>query len=176
MRWEGQIILPNPFLWRYSVGRGVYVVPAFTGLGAPYWDAQARGTITGITRGTLREHIVRASLEGIAYEVCDLVSAMEKDASVKISRLAVDGGASANNFLMQFQSDILNCEVVRPKVVETTALGTAYLAGLNCGYWGSVEEIKRNFKAEKTFLPDMEEGERLRLLEGWQTAVNRAIK
>ncbi|MBD5585710.1 MAG: glycerol kinase GlpK [Clostridia bacterium] len=155
---------------------GVYVVPAFTGLGAPYWDAQARGTITGITRGTSREHIVRASLEGIAYEVCDLVSAMEKDAGVKISRLAVDGGASANNFLMQFQSDVLNCEVVRPKVVETTALGTAYLAGLNCGYWGSVEEIKRNFKAEKTFLPDMEEGERLRLLEGWQTAVKRAIK
>lgn len=154
---------------------GVYVVPAFTGLGAPYWDASVRGTVTGITRGTTKEHIVRASLEGIAYEVCDLVSAMEKDAGVKISRLAVDGGASANDFLMQFQADVLNCEVIRPKVVETTALGTAYLAGLNCGYWGSIEEIRRNFQAEKTFKPDMQEGERIRLLEGWQTAVKRAI-
>lgn len=109
---------------------GVYVVPAFTGLGAPYWDAEARGTITGITRGTTTAHIVRAALEAIAYEVCDLVTAMEKDSGMKLTRLAVDGGACANDFLMQFQSDILSCEAVRPKVAETTALGAAYLAGL----------------------------------------------
>ena len=114
---------------------GVYVVPAFTGLGAPYWDPSARGTVTGITRGTSREHIVRAALEGIAYEVCDLVQAMEKDAGIKITQLAVDGGACKNDFLMQFQADLLDCTAVRPKVAETTALGAAYLAGLNADCW-----------------------------------------
>lgn len=154
---------------------GVYVVPAFTGLGAPYWDAAARGTITGITRGTLREHIVRAALEGIAYEVCDLVAAMEKDAGIKINSLAVDGGACKNGFLMQFQSDVLNCKVIRPKVAETTALGAAYLAGLNAGYWRGLEEIKKNAEAEKVFVPKMEEEERQTLLNGWRAALRQTL-
>lgn len=153
---------------------GVYFVPALTGLGAPYWNASARGTITGITRGTSREHIIRASLEGIAYEVCDLVEAMEKGAGIKITRLAVDGGACKNNFLMQFQSDILNCSAVRPKIEETTALGAAYLAGLNAGYWNGIEEIKKNFEVERVFTPNMGEGERIGLLNGWRDAVKKA--
>ena len=153
---------------------GVYVVPAFTGLGAPYWDSAARGAITGITRGTTQNHIIRASLESIAYQVHDLVEAMEKDAGVKINRLSVDGGASANNFLMDFQSNILNCSVVRPEVVETTALGAAYLAGLNCGYWQSVEEISKNRSIARIFNPSMDEGERLKLLEGWKQAIKKA--
>lgn len=154
---------------------GVYVVPAFTGLGAPYWNATARGTITGITRGTSREHIIRASLEGIAYEVCDLVEAMEKDAGIKITRLAVDGGACKNNFLMQFQSNVLNCTVVRPKIAETTALGAAYLAGLNAGCWSGLEELKKNFEVERVFTPDMSEGDRISLLNGWREAVKKSL-
>ena len=154
---------------------GVYVVPAFTGLGAPYWDARARGTITGITRGTTRGHIVRAALEGIAYEVCDLVSAMQKDADLKIARLAVDGGASNNDFLMQFQSDVLGCKIERPAISETTALGAAYLAGLKVGYWSGLDELKSNAAAGRAFTPAMSEEERLRLLDGWQTAVKRAL-
>lgn len=150
---------------------GVYVVPAFTGLGAPYWDAEARGTITGITRGTTTAHIVRAALEAIAYEVCDLVTAMEKDSGMKLTRLAVDGGACANDFLMQFQSDILSCEAVRPKVAETTALGAAYLAGLCKGVWNGTEEIKQNAAADKIFTPNMPELTRFKLLEGWKNAV-----
>lgn len=150
---------------------GVYVVPAFTGLGAPYWDAEARGTITGITRGTTTAHIVRAALEAIAYEVCDLVTAMEKDSGMKLTRLAVDGGACANDFLMQFQSDILSCEAVRPKVAETTALGAAYLAGLCKGVWNGTEEIKQNSAADKIFTPNMPELTRFKLLEGWKNAV-----
>ncbi len=153
---------------------GVYVVPAFTGLGAPYWDAEARGTITGITRGTTTAHIVRAALEAIAYEVCDLVTAMEKDSGMKLTRLAVDGGACANDFLMQFQSDILNCEAVRPKVAETTALGAAYLAGLCKGVWNGTEEIKQNAAADKIFTPNMPELTRFKLLEGWKNAVLKA--
>ena len=153
---------------------GVYVVPALTGLGAPYWNSSARGTITGITRGTTREHIIRASLEGIAYEVCDLVQAMQKDAGVKIVRLAVDGGACNNNFLMQFQSDILNCTSVRPKIAETTALGAAYLAGLCVGYWHNLDEIKSNFAVEREFVPEMGELERITLLDGWRKAVKKA--
>lgn len=150
---------------------GVYVVPAFTGLGAPYWDAEARGTITGITRGTTTAHIVRAALEAIAYEVCDLVTAMEKDSGMKLTRLAVDGGACANDFLMQFQSDILSCEAVRPRVAETTALGAAYLAGLCKGVWNGTEEIKQNAAADKIFTPNMPELTRFKLLEGWKNAV-----
>lgn len=153
---------------------GVYVVPAFTGLGAPYWDSAARGTITGITRGTTKNHIIRASLEGIAYQVHDIVAAMERDAGVKIAELSVDGGASANNFLMNFQSDILGCSVVRPEVVETTALGAAYLAGLGCGYWQSVEQIRKNRSVERVFNPSMDEAERLKLLSGWKDAVKKA--
>lgn len=153
---------------------GVYVVPAFTGLGAPYWDAEARGIISGITRGTTSSHIIRASLESIAYQVSDLAQAMQRDAGIKITRLAVDGGASQNNFLMGFQADILNCSVVRPEVVETTALGAAYLAGLNCGYWSGVEEIRKNRSIERVFNPAMGEGERIDLLNGWKKAIERA--
>lgn len=153
---------------------GVYIVPAFTGLGAPYWDANARGTITGITRGTSREHIVRAALESIAYRVSDIAGAMERDSGIKITRLAVDGGASANNFLMQFQADILNCETVRPDEVETTALGAAYLAGLCSGYWESIDKLKSNAVGVKTFTPQMDEATRKNLLEGWERAVRKA--
>ncbi|MBD5631655.1 MAG: glycerol kinase GlpK [Clostridia bacterium] len=152
---------------------GVYVVPAFTGLGAPYWDAEARGTIVGITRGTSRAQIIRAALEGIAYEVCDLVQAMEKDAEMNITRLAVDGGASKNEFLMQFQADILNCEAVRPELAETTALGAAYLAGLCCGFWSSTEEIKSLSAQSKIYSPKMTERKRLELLDGWRKAVRQ---
>lgn len=153
---------------------GVYIVPAFTGLGAPYWDSDARGTICGITRGITKNHIIRAALEAIAYQVHDIVAAMERDAGVKIGRLSVDGGASANNFLLGFQADILNCSVVRPEVVETTALGAAYLAGLNCGYWNSSDEIRKNRSIERVFSPTMDEGERLKLLDGWKKAVKKA--
>ena len=153
---------------------GVYVVPAFTGLGAPYWDSDARGTITGITRGTTKNHIIRASLESIAYQVYDIVAAMERDSGVKIKRLSVDGGASANNFLMQFQSDILAAEVVRGRHSESTALGAAYLAGLGCGFWKSDEEIRKNRNIGKVFKPAMGEGERLKLLDGWKEAVKKA--
>ena len=146
-------------------------MPAFTGLGAPYWDAEARGTVTGITRGTTPAHIVRAALEGIAYEVCDLVEAMEKDAGIKLARLAVDGGACKNDFLMQFQADILNCEAVRPRVAETTALGAAYLAGLCKGVWKGPDEIKKNTALDRVFTPNMTELTRFELLNGWKNAV-----
>jgi len=153
---------------------GVYVVPAFTGLGAPWWDGAARGTITGITRGTSRGHIVRAGLESIAYQVADVVQAMEKDAGIKITRLAVDGGASKNEFLLQFQSDILNCPLVRPEVVETTALGAAYLAGLACGFWKDEGEIRATARCYKVFSPNMPEATRVKLLSGWEKAVAKA--
>lgn len=155
---------------------GVYVVPAFTGLGAPYWDGSARGLITGITRGTNRAHIVRAALEGIAYEVSDIVDAMRRDAGVNLKSLAVDGGASANGFLMQFQADILNCDVYRPKIAETTALGAAYLAGLKAGYWKSEDELRQNAQKKCRFVPKMSETERIKLLGGWQKAVFKAQK
>ena len=154
---------------------GVYLVPAFTGLGAPYWNAEARGTITGITRGTTRQHIVRAALESIAYQVCDLVEAMQKDSGIKITRLAVDGGACKNNFLMGFQSDVLGLNTVRPRVAETTALGAAYLAGLSSGYWSGIDELRRNKAYERVFTPNMEEQTRKSLLEGWHNAVKRTI-
>lgn len=153
---------------------GVYIVPSFTGLGAPYWDAEARGTITGVTRGTSKEHFIRAALEAIDYQVYDLVNAMQRDANVKIKSLNVDGGASANNFLMQFQSDILNATVVRPKVTETTALGACYLAGLCVGYWKDVDDIRANIKTEREFKPQMSETQRQQLVEGWAHAVRQA--
>lgn len=153
---------------------GVYLVPAFTGLGAPYWDSDARGTICGITRGTTKNHIIRAALESIAYQVHDIVAAMERDAGVKVERLSVDGGASANNFLMNFQADILGCSVACPEVVETTALGAAYIAGLNCGYWKDTDEIRKNRNTVRVFSPSMDEGERLKLLDGWKSAVEKA--
>lgn len=153
---------------------GVYIVPSFTGLGAPYWDAEARGTITGVTRGTSKEHFIRAALEAIDYQVYDLVNAMQRDANVKLKRLNVDGGASANNFLMQFQSDILNATVVRPKVTETTALGACYLAGLCVGYWKDVDDIRANIKVEREFKPQMSEAQRQELVDGWAHAVRQA--
>ncbi len=152
---------------------GVYIVPSFTGLGAPYWDAEVRGTITGITRGTSKEHFIRAALEAIDYQVYDLVSSMQRDANVKINSLNVDGGASMNNFLMQFQADILNATVVRPKVIETTALGACYLAGLTVGYWKDIDDIRANIKTEREFKPDMTEEHRQSLLEGWAKAVRQ---
>ncbi len=152
---------------------GVYVVPSFTGLGAPYWDAHARGTIVGVTRGTKKEHFVRASLEAIAYQVSDLVFAMQKDAGHAINSLRVDGGASANNFLMQYQADLLNIAVERPRVVETTALGAAYLAGLCVGYWKNVDDIRNNIEIERVFDPSMDEDKRQRRLTGWAKAVRQ---
>ncbi len=159
---------------KVSSCEGVYVVPAFTGLGAPYWDAEARGVICGITRGTKKEHIVRACLESVAYQVNDIVQAMKKDSGAKIKTLRVDGGASKNNFLMGFQADILGCEVVRPVQVEATAAGAAYLAGLTCGYWQSLDEIKQNLQVDKTFTPTVDKAQRKKLLDGWKKAVKRA--
>ena len=150
---------------------GCYMVPAFVGLGAPHWDQYARGAIVGLTRGTNRNHIVRATLESLAYQVTDVLKAMEEDSGIKLGTLAVDGGACANDFLMQFQADIINTVVARPKTIETTAMGAAYLAGLAVGYWQSKEEIKTNHIIAKEFTPDMEEAHREKLLDGWKKAV-----
>ena len=153
---------------------GVYIVPAFTGLGAPYWDMYARGAILGITRGTTQNHIIRAAEESIAYQSADLMWAMEKDTDITISTLKVDGGASRDHFLMQFQSDILNKEVLRPAIRETTALGAAYLAGLATGVWKDRDEIRSLWHCNMTFTPAMPEAERARLLSGWHKAVGRS--
>ena len=153
---------------------GVYLVPAFTGLGAPYWDMYARGAILGITRGTKREHIIRAAQESIAYQVADLVQAMEADTGMPLNWLKADGGASRDRFLMQFQADILAKEVRRPAIRETTALGAAYLAGLATGVWKDREEIKRLWMCETTFAPDMEQARREKLVSGWHKAVGRS--
>ena len=150
---------------------GAYVVPAFTGLGAPYWDQYARGAIVGITRGFNREHLVRGVLESIAYQVSDILQAMEADAGVDLQKLKVDGGAAANNFLMQFQADILDAEVLRPECIETTALGAAYLAGLAVGYFKDRQEIRENWAVQRTFVSRMESERRERLLKGWKKAV-----
>lgn len=153
---------------------GVYFVPALTGLGAPYWDQYARGTIVGITRGTTKEHFVRAALESIAFQVVDVVSAMEADTGEKLATLKVDGGAVANNLLLQEQANLLNCEVVRPQVLETTALGAAYLAGLAVGFWGSMDEIKEQWKVDQTFSPEMKEEDRSAMIKQWKRAVDRS--
>ena len=153
---------------------GVYVVPAFTGLGAPYWDQYARGTIVGLTRGSGRNHIIRATLESIAYQTVDVVQAMQADSGLDLSGLRVDGGAVANNFLMQFQADLLNVPVVRPAVTETTALGAAYLAGLASGFWSSQDEIAQQWAIEREFIPQMSSSQRDALLAGWKRAVERA--
>ncbi len=153
---------------------GVYLVPAFTGLGAPYWDMYARGCIVGLTRGTKREHIIRAAQESIAYQSLDLVRAMEKDTGVVLSELNVDGGASRDRFLMQFQSDILGSRVRRPMIRETTGLGAAYLAGLAVGFWKDTNEIKALWKCDWTFEPDMEQDKREDLIKGWHRAVGRS--
>lgn len=154
---------------------GVYVVPAFAGMGAPYWNPYARGTVTGITRGCKKEHFIRATLESIAYQTYDVLKAMEEDAEVSIAGLKVDGGASSNDFLMQFQADILGARVYRPQCIETTALGAAYLAGLACGYYESRDEIKENWQLGKQFLPEMREEKRDDLLKGWKKAVRCAL-
>ena len=154
---------------------GVYVVPAFAGMGAPYWNPYARGTIVGITRGCKKEHFIRATLESIAYQTYDVLKAMEEDAEVSIAGLKVDGGASANNFLMQFQADILGARVYRPECIETTALGAADLAGLACGYWKSREEICENWQLGKEFIHKMGEVHRGQLLKGWKKAVKCAL-
>lgn len=153
---------------------GMYMVPAFTGLGAPHWDAYARGTILGLTRGVKKEHFVRAVLESLCYQTYDVIKAMELDSGIELKTLKVDGGASANNFLMQFQSDILNARAARPKVIETTALGAAYLAGLATGYWTDKKDICENWQVSHTFLPVMEEEHRQKLLKGWKKAVTYA--
>ncbi len=154
---------------------GVYLVPAFTGLGAPYWDMHARASLTGMTRGTKREHIIRAAEESIAYQSADLLSAMENDIGTCISSLKVDGGATRDNFLMQFQADILGKDVLRPTVRETTALGAAYLAGLSSGFWSSRDELLSENEIERTFEPSVTEEKRAELLQGWHNAVKRTL-
>ena len=153
---------------------GCYVVPAFTGLGAPHWDQYARGTIVGITRGVNKYHIIRATLESIAYQVNDVLEAMKADSGIQLASLKVDGGASANNFLMQTQSDIINAPVNRPRCVETTAMGAAYLAGLAVGYWKDKKDVKRNWKIDQIFLPSIDEEKRQKKIKGWNKAVKYA--
>lgn len=159
------------FAQRVKDTNGCYVVPAFTGLGAPYWDQYARGTIVGLTRGVNKYHIIRATLESLAYQVNDVLDAMKADSGMNLSALRVDGGASANNFLMQTQADLSNAPVNRPRCVETTAMGAAYLAGLAVGYWKNTEDVKRNWGIDKIFVPVIESEKREKMLEGWKRAV-----
>ena len=154
---------------------GIYLVPAFVGLGAPYWDSQARGILTGITHGAGREHIVRAALESIAFQTRDLVEAMQSDCGSQLTELRVDGGATANDFLMQFQADILGVPVVRPAYAETTALGAAFLAGLACGIWSGTDELEHFWSVDRRFEPAMPEARREELYFGWKRAVRRAL-
>ena len=155
---------------------GVYFVPALTGLAAPYWDQYARGSISGISRGTTAAHIARAALEGIAYQTLDIVDAMQRDSGIELCELKVDGGAARNNLLMQFQSDLLDTRVIRPQVTETTALGAAYLAGLAVGYWDSIDDIKQQWQAEHVFEPTEERNSINKAVEGWHDAVRRVLK
>lgn len=182
MQWlrDGLRMLKNTpqsieYAMRVEDTNGVYIVPAFTGLGAPYWDPYAKGTVVGLTRGCSKEHFIRAALESIDYQTNDVLKAMQEDTQIKLKCLRVDGGASQNDFLMQFQSDISNCLVHRPEVVETTALGAAYLAGLATGFWSSKEEIKSNWKLNREFQPQMEISIRNDNLEGWAKAVRFAL-
>ena len=154
---------------------GVYLVPAFTGLGAPYWNPHARGMMVGMTRGTKKEHMIRATLESLAFQTMDVIRAMEKDARVTLKNLRVDGGACSNNFLIQFQSNLLGSNVIRPKCIETTALGAAYLGGIAVGFWKDINEVKENFAISETFVPCMSEEERTKLTKGWKKAVKCAI-
>lgn len=153
---------------------GVYLVPAFAGLGAPHWDAHARGTLFGITRGTTKAHLARATLEGIAFQVADVLDAMKSDSGVDMQELRVDGGASANDLMMQFQADILGVPVVRPKGVETTATGAAFLAGLAVGFWKDQEEIESVWAVDRTFEPTMSDNERQNRRSRWNSAVERS--
>ncbi|EEY45947.1 glycerol kinase GlpK [Vibrio mimicus] len=162
------------FATKVDTSNGVYVVPAFTGLGAPYWDAYARGTIVGLTRGVNSNHIIRATLESIAYQTRDVLDAMQADSGIKLSALRVDGGAVANNFLMQFQADVLDTEVHRPKVTEVTALGAAYLAGLAVGFWDGLEELQGKAEIDRSFAPHHDEEKRQRRYKGWKRAVKCA--
>jgi glycerol kinase len=153
---------------------GVFVVPAFTGLGAPYWDPNARGTLVGLTRGTTKAHIARAALESIAFQSAEVLEAMQKDSGEKLAELRVDGGAAANDLLMQFQADLLGVPVVRPRVLETTALGAAYLAGLTVDLWDSREALAQHWQAERRFEPAMEASRRAHLMARWRDAVGRS--
>ncbi|WP_036610113.1 glycerol kinase GlpK [Oribacterium sp. P6A1] len=159
------------FATRVKNTNGCYVVPAFTGLGAPYWDPFARGVITGLTRGVNKYHIIRATLESLAFQTNDVLRAMEKDSDIHLTSLKVDGGACKNNFLMQFQSDIINAPVHRPKCVETTAMGAAYLAGLATGFWDSKEDVKKNWQIDRKFDPEMRDVDREKEIRGWNQAV-----
>ncbi|HEX2947790.1 MAG TPA: glycerol kinase GlpK [Clostridia bacterium] len=155
---------------------GVYMVPAFTGLGAPYWDMYARGSVVGLTRGTRREHLIRAVLEAIAYQSRDVLEAMENDSGIRITELKVDGGASVSDFLMQFQADILNIEVQRPEITETTALGAAYLAGLGAGLWKNRDDIAQSWQIGKAYSPFMDKTVREKLYKGWKKAIDRSMR
>ena len=154
---------------------GVYVVPAFVGLGTPYWDSDVRGSVFGLTRGTTKEHFIRATIESLAYQTKDVLDAMEADSGIYLKTLRVDGGAVKNNFLMQFQSDLLDVPVERPQINETTALGAAYLAGIAVGYWKDSAEIADQWNLDKQFKPDMEDEKREELYSGWKKAVNAAM-
>ncbi len=175
LRDELKIVDSSPdseyFATRVKDTNGCYVVPAFTGLGAPYWDPYARGAITGLTRGVNKYHIIRATLESLAYQTYDVLHAMELDSGKHLTALKVDGGASNNNFLMQFQSDIINTDVLRPSCVETTAMGAAYLAGLAVGYWKSKEDVIQNWSVDKEFKPEMTDADRAAAIKGWSQAV-----
>ena len=175
LRDEVKLIENSPASEKYATEvedtNGCYVVPAFTGLGAPYWDQYARGCIVGLTRGVNRNHIIRATVESLAYQSADLLFAMEKDSGIKLGALKVDGGACANNFMMQFQSDIINAKVLRPQCVETTAMGAAYLAGLAVGYWASKDDVVKNWAIDRTFEPAMSAEKREEALNGWHKAV-----
>ncbi|MBO4456845.1 MAG: glycerol kinase GlpK [Butyrivibrio sp.] len=179
LRDELKIVDSSPdseyFATRVEDTNGCYVVPAFTGLGAPYWDPYARGAITGLTRGVSKEHIIRATLESLAFQTYDVLHAMELDTGKKISSLKVDGGASNNNFLMQFQSDILDAKVLRPSCVETTAMGAAYLAGLAVGYWKSKEDVIKNWAVDREFNSQITEEKREKELKGWHKAVKSTL-
>ncbi|MEA4902980.1 FGGY family carbohydrate kinase, partial [Desulfitobacterium sp.] len=152
---------------------GVYVVPAFTGLGAPYWDMHARGAILGLSRGSNKNHIIRAALESMAYQTKDVLTAMETDSGLNLKLLKVDGGAVANNLLMQFQADILGVQVERPQCIETTALGAAYLAGLATGFWTNTDELSQSYRIDRRFTPQMAEDQQKQLYQGWQKAISR---
>jgi glycerol kinase len=154
---------------------GVYIVPAFAGIGAPHWNQYARGSIFGMTRGTTKAHIARASLESIAYQTFDVLKAMEADSGISIRELRVDGGATANNLLMQFQCDILQVHVVRPEIYETTALGAAYLAGLAIGFWQDLNDIQEQWQVDRRFIPIMDKRKTDEMLKGWQRAIKAAI-
>ena len=175
LRDELKIVDSSPdseyFATRVKDTNGCYVVPAFTGLGAPYWDPYARGAITGLTRGVNKYHLIRATLESLAYQTYDVLHAMELDSGKHLTALKVDGGASNNNFLMQFQSDIINTDVLRPSCVETTAMGAAYLAGLAVGYWKSKEDVIKNWSVDREFKPEMTDADRTAAIKGWSKAV-----